>query len=76
MANNKRDIYSELSYLASGHKMGENFLGWVYRRITDEKFKTLEWWAEIAGQIPLRNWMKEWQDEHLPRELWAVSGLY
>lgn len=76
MVTNKRDIYSELSYLTSGHKFGATFLGWVYQRMIDENFKPPHWWADTAASITLRGWMNEWQTQHLPKHLWAVSGLY
>lgn len=76
VANNKRDVYSELSYLTHAHKLGPDFLRWVYGLITDENYAQPKWWMERAPILPLCDWMMEWQDQHLPKEVWGVSGLY
>lgn len=76
VASNKRDIYCELSYLTNQHRLGSQFLRWVYAKMTDEKFRGADWWANSSMQLTLRNWMDQWQHEYLPKEVWAVSGLY
>lgn len=76
VASNKRDIYSELSYLTSAHRLGAEFLRWVYARMTDESFRGPEWWANDSMRLSLRAWMDEWHRHRLPQEVWAVSGLY
>ena len=76
VAINKRDLYSELSYLTSGHKLGATFLRWIYDRITDENFRSPQWWATDVNRIALKSWMDTWQAAYLPPRLLAVSGLY
>jgi hypothetical protein len=44
--------------------------------MTDAQFKTEAWWAIKAPSLSLASWMTKWQELYLPRNLWAVSGIY
>lgn len=78
-ALSQRDTYCELSYLTVGRdrrKLAPHFLGWLYKKMTDPSYHSEAWWAIKAPCKSLAEWMLEWQITHLPRHLWAVSGVY
>jgi hypothetical protein len=71
----KRDTYSELSYLTNEHRLGKQFLNWLYDKVTDSNYKRDAWWAVRAFSRPCSTWIFEWQTLYLPRAVWAVSGM-
>lgn len=83
-ALNKRDTYSELSFVvnrrmdesAHTHLVGTQFLQWIYNRMIDKAWKTEGWWAIQASNFTLQDWIEQWQLAYLPRALWEVSGIY
>jgi hypothetical protein len=84
-ASNKREIYSELSYVLMSkdkpHRLAVKCLQWAYEKILDPDFRNTRWWALNSDQRLLRRWMEDFQDEWgarngVPAGFWAVSGLY
>lgn len=75
-ATAKRETYSELSFLTCEHRLGPQFLEWVYDNISNPKYRSNEWWASHGYYRMLQEWMTEWQIIHLPKAVWGVSGLY
>lgn len=79
-ATNKRDIYSELSYLACKSKYQSDFMRWIGIRVLAPDFPRAKistmWWAYQAANHSLRWWADEWLRANIPQELWRSSGFY
>jgi hypothetical protein len=75
IATAKREIYSELSFLTKGSPSHPSFMKWMSGVITHNEDKS-GWWSQVAYNKPLKFWMLQWQSRFLPRQLWAVSGVY
>jgi hypothetical protein len=59
---NKRDLYSELSFLTHDKRDGEEFLLWVLDKTTS-KYKGMGWWANHSAKLTLEHWILQWADE-------------
>lgn len=59
---NKRDLYSELSFLTHDKRDGEEFLRWVLDKVTS-KYKGMGWWANHSAKLTLGHWILQWADE-------------
>lgn len=72
-ASNRRETYSELSFiLASGpvpHRQARECLRWFYGLATDADYNTRTWWALNSPQCTLSKWMELFEAATL-----AVSG--
>lgn len=76
-ATAKRDIYSELSYLARNSASCVPFLQWVQGVIRFEgERRPAVWWSRVTYNRPLSSWISQWQERFLPEHLWAASGIY
>jgi hypothetical protein len=83
-AANKREVYSELSYLLVSppkpSRLAGECLNWVYTKIVDPAYHNTLWWALSSDRRMLRTWITDFQSEWgsqrgLPTHVWAVSGL-
>ena len=60
--SNRRDLYSELSWLTQGRGWRAQFLRWVLDRIEDHEWHGEPWWAWRSQTRTLGSWIKEWYD--------------
>jgi len=72
----KRDTYCELSYHAHNHKLGSQFLAWLFDKMQDKQYHSEAWWAIRAPSRSIAEWLIEWQVKYLPIAVWEVSGIY
>ena len=62
-ASNRRDTYSELTYLANEMPWRDTFLLWAFKRIafpTDIQKKSNHWWQRSVEQKSLGSWLEDW----------------
>ena len=71
----KHEVYSELSFIVHEHRLAERFLNWLYDKIQDPRYRDDHWWAISSLARTCASWIVEWQNEFLPRTVWAVSGI-
>lgn len=59
---NKRDLYSELSFLAHDKRDGDGFLLWTLDKVTS-RYKGMGWWANHSAKLTLGHWILLWAEE-------------
>lgn len=69
-SNNRRDLYSEMSYLVGGKKWGHHAMRWLENEIKDPA-RTDGWWQ---GRAPYYS-MASWLNRFVHSATTAVSGL-
>ncbi len=60
---NKRDLYSELSFLTHDKRDGEEFLAWVLDKVSGTNYKGMGWWANHSAKLTLGHWILTWAGE-------------
>jgi hypothetical protein len=76
--NARRDLWIEMSYHASMHKVGEPYMAWLAAEMADDR-KTLGWWANEASRFPLAYWFKRFEQavrSGVVSLSGAVSGVF
>lgn len=83
-AQNRLEIYSELSYVLTStdkpHPLAAECLRWVYGKIEDPDYRSHIWWALSSDRRLMKSWIEDfqldWGAKHgVPANVWAVSGL-
>jgi len=63
MISNKRDTYSELSWISKPHKWRERFLTWAWTNITNKDWKNHYFWSHEAERKSLESWLEDWLED-------------
>lgn len=61
---NKRDLYSECSFLTHDKRDGPQFLAWVLTKVLDYRYKGNGWWANHSAKLTLGHWILLWAEEN------------
>jgi len=62
-AQNKRDLYSELSFLLRGYTWKTEVLKWVLEKILDLNWRHPYWWVRDTELKSLGSWVEDWYEE-------------
>lgn len=75
-SSNKRDVYSELSWYASGNSMyGPYLMKWIDEALKREDSSRDGWWSTRSVCYPLSHFLIKFQTAHLSI-IPAVSGMF
>jgi hypothetical protein len=72
-AQNKRDVYCELSWHFSKHPAGPRFMGWLENELLTSE-ETDGWWSKTAPIYSLSHWVYLFK-ESLAAAVTGVSGV-
>lgn len=75
-ASNRRDTYSELSWISAQYKWRETFLRWAAARICRDDWKPSLWWCRDGERLSLGSWLESWlEDDATEENLVSVERL-
>ena len=61
--SNRRDTYSELSFISSGRTWRNTFLNWAWGRVANPEWGDAYFWIHDAERKSLGSWLEDWIDE-------------